>query len=232
MTIATNLQGDNQSLVNGLRQCRKCNRWMKPDDFYINNARSDGLDVFCKECRYEVNVEYRENAEETQLISVSRILLAYAGIPAVRTGTSADNRFDFLAWGCIPIWARVAHENKQGGYLWRFPSLILKNGMAGFAMLIACERDYVPFMTFIIPVNDDNLFYGNGRPKKTGLSIAIGSIHDNAKNWEQYKKYVDAFDRIERARKMYGLTLTNNPEMDHEEILDKIFFGIGVNRGE
>jgi len=53
---------DRHRLVNGIKEklCRKCGKWKKENEFYINRSAKDGLNECCKECSYKAAKKLRK----------------------------------------------------------------------------------------------------------------------------------------------------------------------------
>ena len=52
---------EEQKVLNELKYCSKCGRWLLPENFYHNPTTKDGLGIYCKDCRREYAKQYYQD---------------------------------------------------------------------------------------------------------------------------------------------------------------------------
>lgn len=91
-----------------MKTCPHCLQWLRPQRFYKNAGREDGLSVLCKGCYrvYESSPERRAKRTWNTLHARVRLQSSYDGVE-VRMA-----REEFLAWA-VPAYAVYQRDNQN-----------------------------------------------------------------------------------------------------------------------
>ena len=183
-----------------MKTCRVCGQVKKKSEFYKAKGSADGRDSRCKVC-FRVYERARDKGKAKPALStrLCQAILAERGIPASTSKPKELAWVDLIAWGCIPIEAKLSRENgRDNSFTFMLTPDQKERGFGfdwGFVVMMACYPEKI--RTFIIPVQEI---------ARSSVSVTIGSQHANSR-WPWFRVYENRFDFIENARHEYSKAL-------------------------
>lgn len=201
------------------KMCTAC-RVVKPLRAYHRN----GKDNYCKDCRARINNANYLKRKASGIpkhipgelsTQAGLAILWQQGIPSCFGSAMGHTWVDLLAWGCVPIEAKLSNGYVEGNinkHKWGFTEGERGRGFKGAFLFIARtpERDRV----FVIPCDSPFLQTG-GKPNRTALSVVFGADHFNAYVEPLLLEWEDRYDVIESLRKEYSRAMKAQPVMDY-----------------
>lgn len=197
-----------------MKTCVRCGQQKDESEFY-----KQGTDNYCKPCRLEVNrINYvrRKHLPSGKQGEVStllaRKLLLLRGIPTVMGG---NHWADLMAWGCVPIEAKLSHPGEYSNqFTWMFSQRQRSVGYQdGLFMFIAQSSE--SRRVFIVPVDVDWITHPDGRPLHTAVKITLEYAHFNSVYWKLLVPYEDRYDLVEEYRVRVGTELCRSAMRSH-----------------
>lgn len=191
------------------KRCKKCEHSFSLERFSKRRDSKDGLDYYCKSCRKQVNkINYEKRksglrfAEEPSTL-LGRAILAQRGIPCVTGYSGGLPHVDLLAWGCVPIDAKMSfpQDDDPRKYGWGIRERQIDSNSLFLCMAITPERIRV----FIVPQEQLRIPTRRRTSDKipTAIRVTFGSDHFNVYAEEMLLRYENRFDLIEKAREEY-----------------------------
>lgn len=166
-----------------MKKCCKCKIEMPDGEFYKHTDSPDGLDRWCKACRYADTKARAAKGQEKMPWSTEQAikLLSGCGIPATVGYLVGKPRKDIVVYGYLSVEAKSAIPRRPGSYLF---------GLTKTQRIERCDY-YVLICrdigrTFVVPGNSDVLHFG----KALCLNIHDPKWNCFENNFDQIKERV------------------------------------------
>lgn len=151
-----------------MKVCRKCLVEKSEGEFYKHTDSPDGLDRWCKACRYADTKAREAKGKEKMPWSTERAirLLSDCGIPTTVGYLVGKPRKDIVAYGYLSIEAKSAIPHRPDSYIFGLTQA-QQVERCDYYMLICRDTG----RTFVVPGDSDLLHFGkalclNARDRK------------------------------------------------------------------
>lgn len=137
-----------------MKTCRKCKETKPDSEFYKKSDNQDGLDRWCKICRYKDSQErYQKGARQLPWSTDKAIqMLSMNGIPTTVGRVVGRPGKDIVAYGYITIEAKSALPHRLNGYVFGLTKA-QKDQHCDFYLLICRDTE----RSFVVPGNNEVL---------------------------------------------------------------------------
>lgn len=191
-----------------MKTCTKCHEEKQDEEFYQSKRTSTGLTAWCKECTKELSRQRGKNGKRQARSTKAVLRLLWRnGIPAFADRRIIGPWIDIVAWGCVPVEAKLASESGTNKFVWTFSPGQLQE-LEGFIVLVAYfsrkKRRVLVLPTTAIP--EEKIENHDG---SRSICVTFDSFHPNS-NWPVLRYFEDRFDLIDNARLEYARKYTQD----------------------
>ena len=188
--------------------CTKCKLEKQDKEFYTSKNKQSGYTSWCKACMKQLsqkrNKEGRKHARSTGRVLR---LLAEHGIPAFADRRICGPYIDIVAWGCVPVEAKLSSQFGDNKFIWSFsPNQLQK--LEGFIVLIAYYHRKKQ-RVLVVPteaIDPEKLEGDNG---SRSICLTLDSYH-HLSHWPEFEQFEDAFELITESLSRYAQNYTTD----------------------
>jgi hypothetical protein len=155
-----------------------------------------------KELSRERNKAGRKHARSTA--KVLRLLWEH-GIPAFADRRICGLYIDIVAWGCVPVEAKLSSQFGDSKFIWTFSPNQLQE-LEGFIVLIAYYQRK-KHRALVVPTEAIDPAKLEGDNGSRSICLTLDSFH-HLSHWPDFEQYEDAFELITEALPRYAQKYT------------------------
>ena len=190
-----------------MKTCTKCKVEKADNDYYRSKVTKSGFVSWCKSCVKELSAKRRDGTpHQARSTALALKMLWQHDIPAYAGRKMCGPYIDIVAWGCVPVEAKLSSQFGNKQFIWTFSPNQLQH-LEGFIMLIAHlhASDYRVLVVPTSSIDPAKIIDDNG---SRSICVTLDSYH-HLSHWPKLCEYEDRFDLINTALPHYADAYTH-----------------------